>query len=101
MRYWAEIVDNKVLNVIAAEDIESLALSGKWIETFSDGKERKQFAGIGYIYDDAHDIFIAPRPFPSWSLDANFDWLPPKSRPQGFYYWDESRLDWVEIDSQS
>jgi len=62
---------------------------------------RKQYAGIGYRYDDEADVFIAPQPFPSWSLDSNFDWQPPKPRPEGFYYWDENQLDWVEIDPQS
>ena len=56
---------------------------------------RKQYAGIGYSYDPVNDVFIAPQPFPSWSLDANFDWQPPKPRPEGRYYWDESKGDWV------
>lgn len=56
---------------------------------------RKQYAGIGFSYDSVADVFIAPQPYPSWSLDNNFDWQPPKAKPEGFYYWDEKILDWV------
>ena len=34
---------------------------------------RKQYAGIGYTYDAVNDVFIAPQPYLSWSLDDNFD----------------------------
>lgn len=57
---------------------------------------RKQFAGIGFIYDSIADVFIAPKPFPSWSLDANFDWQAPKPKPEnGLWYWDEESLEWL------
>jgi hypothetical protein len=62
-------------------------------------KIRKQYAGIGYKYDADADVFIAPQPYPSWSLDENFDWQPPTSKPDGFYYWDESTLNWIEIET--
>jgi hypothetical protein len=59
---------------------------------------RKQFAGIGYTYDSIADVFIAPQPYPSWSLDANHDWQPPTPRPEGFnWYWDEDNLSWTEL----
>ena len=32
---------------------------------------RKQYAGIGYTYNPVNDVFIAPQPYPSWSLDEN------------------------------
>ena len=58
---------------------------------------RKQYAGIGYSYDAVNDVFIAPQPFASWSLDQNFDWQPPTPRPQeGFWRWDEDSLSWLE-----
>jgi len=57
---------------------------------------RKQYAGIGYSYDPVADVFIAPQPYPSWSLDENFDWQPPTPRPKGLnWYWDEDNLEWV------
>ena len=58
---------------------------------------RKQYAGIGYSYNPVADVFIAPQPYPSWSLDENFDWQAPTPRPEGFgWYWDEATLSWVE-----
>lgn len=57
---------------------------------------RKQYAGIGYFYDQVNDIFIAPQPYPSWSLDENYDWQAPKPRPQeGFWHWDEDLGEWI------
>ena len=61
---------------------------------------RKQYAGIGYSYDSVADVFIAPQPFASWSLDDNFDWQPPTPMPEGLnWVWDERNLDWVEIET--
>ena len=58
---------------------------------------RKQYAGIGYTYDAAADVFIAPQPFPSWILDDNNDWQPPTPKPEGNYYWNETELEWVAV----
>ncbi len=59
---------------------------------------RKQYAGVGFSYDPIKDVFIAPQPYSSWSLDDNFDWQAPTPRPQGmFWNWDEATLSWVEI----
>jgi hypothetical protein len=58
---------------------------------------RKQFAGVGYTYDDVDDVFIAPAPFNSWYLDENYDWQPPVPYPngEGMFVWDEANEDWV------
>ena len=58
---------------------------------------RKQYAGIGYTYDSVADVFIARQPFPSWSLDENFDWQAPTPKPEGFWIWDEETLSWIEV----
>ena len=60
---------------------------------------RKQYAGLGYIYDAEADVFILPQPYPSWSLDENYDWQAPKPKPEGVYYWDEDLGDWVESET--
>ena len=63
---------------------------------------RKQYAGIGYTYDPDADVFVAPQPFPSWTLDSNHDWQPPtpmpsdSSRTKG-YEWSELQQVWIEI----
>ena len=68
-----------------------------WKQTSYNGSIRKQFAGIGYTYDAINDVFISPKPYPSWSLDGNFDWQPPTPRPEGMgWYWDEDSLSWLE-----
>ena len=68
-----------------------------WKQTSYNGKIRKQFAGIGYSYDFLNDVFIAPQPYPSWSLDENFDWQPSTPRPEGISWsWDEDSLSWIE-----
>ena len=57
---------------------------------------RKQYAGIGYSYDPIADVFIAPQPYPSWSLDSNFDWQPPTPMPQtGAWFWEEEKSSWT------
>lgn len=56
---------------------------------------RKQYAGIGFTYDEVADQFVAPRPFASWTLDASNDWQPPTPQPEGDFYWDEDSLSWV------
>ena len=63
---------------------------------------RKQYAGIGYTYDPVNDVFIAPQPYDSWTLDENFDWQPPTPVPSDAsetknYAWFESIQQWVEM----
>ena len=57
----------------------------------------KQYAGIDYTYDADADVFVAPQPFESWTLDENNDWQPPTPKPDGDYYWSEEDLEWVAI----
>ena len=61
---------------------------------------RKQYAGVGFTYDDVRDEFVQPQPFPSWTLDEKNNWQPPTPKPEGDYYWDENLLVWVEYDKQ-
>ncbi len=60
---------------------------------------RKQYAGIGYTYNESADVFVAPQPFSSWSLDENYDWQAPIERPADGkdYLWDEANQVWVEL----
>ena len=67
--------------------------------TSYNNKIRKQYAGIGYSYNPVADVFIAPQPYPSWSLDDNFDWQAPTPKPNGKYRWDEDTLSWIEIEA--
>lgn len=61
---------------------------------------RKNYAGVGYTYDAQRDAFIAPQPFPSWSLlEETCEWTAPVQYPNDgkIYTWDESVLSWVEV----
>ena len=70
----------------------------KCVRTSYNNNIRKQYAGVGYFYDAIADVFVAPQPFPSWSLDANHDWQPPIPRPaEGNYYWSEDDMAWLEV----
>ena len=67
-----------------------------YIQTSYNGNIRKQYAAKGYTYDAVNDVFITPQPYPSWSLDNNFNWQPPTPRPEGdLYYWSEESLEWL------
>ena len=60
---------------------------------------RKQYAGIGFTFDADADVFVAPRPYGSWTLDANHDWQPPTPKPADGknYAWFEPNRVWIEI----
>jgi hypothetical protein len=48
---------------------------GSWKQTSYNNNFRKQYAGIGMIYDSVKDKFLLPQPYASWSLDGSDDWL--------------------------
>ena len=70
------------------------------VRTSYNGRIRKQYAAIGYTYDPHADVFVAPQPFPSWTLDSNHDWQPPTAYPDdgSMYLWDEADQEWVPVD---
>jgi len=58
---------------------------------------RKQYCGVKFIYLADADVFVAPQPYPSWTLNSNHDWQAPISKPEGDYYWSEEDLVWVAV----
>ena len=73
----------------------------KGVHLFGGTPFRKNYAGIGFTYDDERDAFIAPKRFDSWVFNETAcDWEAPKPLPTDgkYYVWDESLLDWVEPD---
>ena len=61
---------------------------------------RKNYAGIGYTYDEDRDAFIPPKPFDSWLLDEDTCWWnPPVPMPEDgkFYTWNEENQNWEEV----
>lgn len=116
MAHFAELDENNiVLRVIVVSNDDCLdadgnesesigqafcegLLGGRWVQTSYNSNIRKQYAGIGYTYDEDADVFVVPQPFPSWTLDNNHEWQPPTPCPaEGRWYWDEEELEWVEI----
>lgn len=62
---------------------------------------RKNFAGIGYTYDDERDAFIPPKPYASWTLNEDTClWEAPTAKPDDdkLYDWDEDTTSWVEVE---
>jgi len=60
---------------------------------------RGNYAGIGYTYDQANDVFYAPQPYPSWIISApTWLWQPPVPYPTdgNNYVWDEATQSWVQ-----
>jgi hypothetical protein len=70
------------------------------VRTSYNGNIRKQYAGVGYTYDEVSDEFVQPKPFLSWILNSNNDWEPPVPRPQGYVEWSEETLSWELTDSE-
>jgi len=113
MSHFAKVLGNKVVDIIVAEPeffntfIDSSA--GEWIQTsyntygnqHPEGRPlRGNYAGLGFIYDREKDVFYAPQPYPSWTLNqSTWLWESPIPMPQDGkqYRWDESTTGWVEI----
>ena len=101
MANFAKLDENNVVtDVIVAE--QDFINSGKvgdsflWVQTSYNNNFRKQYAGIGFSFDKTNDVFINPKPYESWTLDASFDWQPPTPRPEdeNAYFWDEENQQW-------
>lgn len=121
MSYFARIDGTLVAEVISADQtyIDSLPNKNEWLQTSyntkgnvhygPDGKPdggialRGNYAGIGYTYNEAWDVFYAPKPFDSWILNPNtFLWEAPipmpadaytPAAPDG-YFWNEMIVNW-------
>ena len=62
---------------------------------------RKNYAGVGYTYDQTRNAFIPPKPYPSWVLnETTCQWEAPVDYPtDGLYYeWNETNLTWDLIE---
>lgn len=73
-------------------------LGGNWKQTSYNGNFRKNFAGIGYQYNEELDAFIPPKPYPSWILNENTaQWSAPIPFPDDnkIYVWDEDSQTWI------
>ena len=105
------VVGNDVTTIDGVEDEQRgidflndlLPESGTWVQTSYNRNTRFDYAAVGGTYDPVLDIFIQPKPFPSWVRDATYHswWAPvdyPGTDETPFYYWDEDNTTWVEIE---
>jgi hypothetical protein len=112
MSHYAKVIDGKVTQVIVAEAdfFNSFVDSspGTWIQTSYNTRAnqhpkgrplRGNYAGIGYTYDPANDVFYPAQPFPSWTISApTWTWAAPVAMPTDgkIYAWDEATKAWKE-----
>lgn len=113
--YFAEIdSDNIVLRVTAVPDEEEhrgqeyladdLGLGGTWIQTVEDEYGNRASDGHTYSPDDDFFYDMESRPFPSWTVWENNEWIPPVPYPGVTppywlavgYLWDEDTLSWFQ-----
>lgn len=127
MAHFAKIENGVVQEILVVPDeqenrgqeflADDCGLGGTWVQCSYNSNIRKQFPGVGYSYDESADVFISPSPFPSWTLDGDYEWQPPTPMPEGSwtdklpgilgpdhpdveeapYRWDEGSLSWVLI----
>jgi hypothetical protein len=113
MSHWAEVdSNNQVLRVLVGDNNDPVGdeghqwlidnLGGTWIKTSYNANIRKNFAGIGFSYDEARDAFIPPKPFESWLLnEGTCQWEPPTPMPtDGIWNWDEATTSWIELPTE-
>jgi hypothetical protein len=111
MSHFAEIDENNiVIRVLVGDNnapnegynwfVENLG--GRWVQTSYNANFRKNFAGIGFTYDSERNAFIAPQPYSSWILNEDTcRWEAPTPMPsEGIWAWDESVLNWVEVQGE-
>jgi hypothetical protein len=105
MSHFAKVIDGVVTEVLVIEqdviDTGAFGDPALWVQTsynthggqHPEGRPlRKNYAGIGYTYDAERDAFIAPQPFPSWTLNEDSClWAAPVAMPDDGkqYIWDE------------
>lgn len=104
-----EVVNNEIIVDVDGNEQEQIGIdflthlygSGGWYKQTSYNENfRKNYAGLGYIYDSTRDAFIPPQPFPSWTLDEDTcRWNAPVARPNDdkHYEWNETTTSWDEV----
>ena len=98
------VVANDYVSSDEHEDGETWCINffggGAWKQTSYNNNFRKQYAGIGFVYNESKNKFLSPQPYDSWSLDSNDNWQSPVTYPNGdqsayIIGWDEDNLRWL------
>lgn len=82
------------------EFIRNLNIGGensRWYQASYTGKFRKQYPFKDFIYVEELDMFVRPKPYPSWSLENDGEWYAPQPIPKDgkVYIWSESEQQWI------
>jgi len=111
MAHYAFLDENNIVTEVIVGKDENEIIDGvtpeEWYGNFRNqvckrtsynSRIRGTYAGIGYLYNQEEDIFIAPQPYPSWTRSGSF-WQAPTPMPEDgkLYIWDEEALSWNEI----
>ena len=59
---------------------------GTWKQTSYNSNFRKQYAGIGMVYNASKNKFLNAQPYASWALDDSDDWQAPVTYPNDLDY---------------
>jgi hypothetical protein len=110
MAHYAFLDENNIVTQVITGIDETELIEGldpeTWYGNFSgqvckrtsyNSNVRKNYAGIGFTYNEELDAFIAPQPFQSWSLNEDTcQWKAPVDYPTDglTYFWNEEELDW-------
>jgi len=114
MAHYAFLDDNNVVIEVITGRNENDVVDGisDWEQYYGDfrgkrcvrtsynGNIRKNYAGVGYTYDEDRDAFIPPKSFPSWTLNEDTcTWEAPVAYPEDgvMYRWDEDSVNWVPM----
>lgn len=110
MSHFAKIKNGFVETVIVAEQDFVDTQAGTWVQTsyntyggqhtLGNTPLRKNYAGIGYIYDSTRDAFYSPQPYDSWTLnETTCLWEAPVAYPDNdkIYAWNEDTTSWTEV----
>ena len=117
MAHFARVENGIVKQVIVAEQeyIDRMIATkpGEYIQTsynthggvhkLGGTPLRKNYAGVGFIYDSDKDAFYAPQPYDSWTLnETTCLWEPPVAHPTDgeFYSWNEETQTWDAVESE-
>ena len=99
-----KIISNGVeVEQLGIDLIDSLNIKGIYDydtirQTSYNSNFRNKYAGIGDTWNEINNVFISPKPFPSWVLDDTFKWKSQVSYPSsGNYTWNETGSEWVPL----
>jgi hypothetical protein len=100
------VLSNDVVNNLEFPESETLGVNflmewsngyTNWKQTSYNANFRKNYASVGYVYDENRDAFIPPKPFNSWVLNEDTcKWQAPINYPEDekYYIWDELTTSW-------